>query len=107
MNDTLVSLFTKAVQVFSEQRAVETENDYVTFSELSDRSNAIRDLLMHAGVSSGEVVPIDFSHSIDMIVAIVGILKAGGAYRPIEVESPAVRVQYIVEKIAARVVIGD
>ena len=106
-DDTLVSLFTKTAQVFPEQRAVETENGFVTFSELCERSDAIRDFLLHAGVSSGEIVPIVFGHSIDMIVAMMGILKAGAAYCPVDVGSPAARVRYIVEKVAARVIIGN
>ena len=37
----------------------------------------------------------------------MGILKAGAAYCPVDFQSPAARVRYVVEQVAARVIIGD
>ena len=106
-HETVLSLFTKVAQIFPEQRTIETEDGFVKFSELAEKSDAMRDFLLHAGVSSDKVVPIVFGHSIDMIVAMMGILKVGAAYCPVDTEFPGARVRYVVEKVAARLIIGD
>ena len=106
-NNTLVSLFAKSTQAFPEKTAVEGDAGSVTFSKLSKRSDAVSDFLIQAGVCTGQVVPILFGHSIDMIIAMLGIMKAGAAYCPIDVESPERKIRHVVEKVAARVIIGD
>ena len=106
-NRTLISHFTKAVQAFPENIAVEEDAGSVTFFELSERSDAVSDFLVQADIRTGHVVPIVFGHSTEMIVAMLGIMKVGAAYCPIDVDAPEGRIRDIIEKTAARLVVGD
>jgi amino acid adenylation domain-containing protein len=106
-NDTLISYFTQSTQLFLDKIAIEEDACSVTFSELSTRSDTVRDFIAQAGLRNNQVVPIIFSHSIDMVVAMLGIMKAGAAYCPIDVDAPEGKIRYVVEKVAARVIVGD
>ncbi|TAQ85239.1 hypothetical protein B7494_g6435 [Chlorociboria aeruginascens] len=98
-SDTLVSLFATAARAFPETIAVEEDASSVTFSVLSERADTVSDFLVQANVCTGHIVLIIFSHSTDMIVAMLGIMKAGAAYCPIDIESPERKIRHVVEKV--------
>ncbi|KAJ4309002.1 hypothetical protein N0V84_011755 [Fusarium piperis] len=104
---TLVSLFNTATYDFPDEVAIEEESRSVTFSELSRSSDAVCDYLVEAGIEAGQIVPILFDASVDMVVAMLGIMKAGATYCPIDVDSPDLRIRQTLRQVAAKVMIGD
>jgi iturin family lipopeptide synthetase A len=77
----------------------------ITYRRLNQKSNRLAYILTERGVGPETVVALKMPRSIDMFVAILGILKAGGAYLPIDPDTPAERVEYILKDSNAGILI--
>ncbi len=90
--------FSKCARQFSNEIAVISENDVLTYQELHHRSNQLAHYLRHMGiVKSQGPVGIGMGRTPDLIVAILGVLKSGGAYLPLDATYPAERIAYLAE----------
>ncbi|CAG7956192.1 unnamed protein product [Penicillium salamii] len=49
----------------------------ITYGQLNSRANSLAHLLLHVGVSKGDLIPILLTSSIDFYVSVLGIVKAG------------------------------
>ena len=67
----------------------------LSYGELEERSNRLARLLAERGCEHGDRVALVCSKSPAAIVAMHAVLKAGAAYVPIDVASPAARVEKI------------
>ncbi|MEC3980968.1 non-ribosomal peptide synthetase, partial [Amycolatopsis sp. H20-H5] len=67
----------------------------LTYRELDARSNQLARLLIDRGVRRGQLVALAVPRSVDTIVSLLATLKAGAAYLPIDPESPAERLAFI------------
>jgi amino acid adenylation domain-containing protein len=76
-----------------------------TYNELNRLSDQLAHLLKEKGIQPDTIVGILVEPSVEMIVSLLGILKAGGAYLPINPQSPAARVQYMLEDSSANVLV--
>ncbi len=77
----------------------------VSYVELFDLSNRVRDRLAHAGVKRGDRVAVCLDKSIDSVATILGILKVGAAYVPLDPTAPKSRNAYIVNDCQVRAII--
>ncbi|WP_342551527.1 amino acid adenylation domain-containing protein [Paenibacillus sp. FSL R7-0652] len=94
---TMHQLFEEQVEQTPDYPAVVFENKSLTYRELNQQSNRLARTLQAKGLQTGQFVGIMAERSLEMIVGLFGILKAGGAYVPIDPESPAYRIQFILE----------
>ncbi|MCC9020569.1 non-ribosomal peptide synthetase [Flavobacterium lipolyticum] len=102
----IVEAFQYQVRKTPAQIAVVYKNQQLTYEELDRNANKIAHLLTtEYGVTNGEKVGIILDKSELLISTILGILKAGGVYVPIDVESPKIRKEFIVNDIGAKVII--
>jgi amino acid adenylation domain-containing protein len=69
----------------------------LTFRELDRRANQLAHRLRRFGVGPDRIVGIAMHRSIEMVVGLLGILKAGGAFLPIDPDSPAERLAFMVK----------
>lgn len=93
---SLSQLLDHTARKFPERIAVEdADGSSVTYGELDDLSNRLRDALLSKGILPGDRVGIYLRKSIDAVASIFGILKAGAAYVPVDPGSPASRNAYI------------
>jgi amino acid adenylation domain-containing protein len=76
--------------------AVVDKSGVLSYAELDARSNRLAHLLRTLGVSPGDRVGLYLEKSADAIVGIYGTLKTGAAYVPLDPQSPAERLAYIV-----------
>ena len=90
--------FASVDQLFEEQAArtpnavaVLSEEEHISYSDLSKRANQLAGYLQSLGVGPDSLVGISVSRSLEMIVGILGILKAGGAYVPLDAGYPRER----------------
>ena len=67
----------------------------VTYQDLDRQSNRLAHYLRKRGVTSGSLVALLLSRSLEAYVAILAILKAGAAYVPLDPEYPIQRTAYI------------
>jgi amino acid adenylation domain-containing protein len=77
----------------------------LSYAQLNRRANQLARYLRSVGVGPEERVALCMERSIDMVVALLGVLKCGGAYVPLEPSYPAVRLQYILEDAAPRLLL--
>ena len=82
---TLQQLLVLSAQKFPDRIAVEeTENGAITYHDLNQLSDRLRERLIYLGVCPGDRVGIYLRKSIDSVASIFGILKAGAAYVPVD-----------------------
>jgi len=67
----------------------------LSYSQLENAAAQTARLLMDAGVQPGTIVALMLDRSVEMIVSILGVMKAGAAYLPLDPDSPAQRVDYM------------
>lgn len=105
-NLTLLAPFHKMVALFPNKPAVVKGEEQLTYQELDDQSDRIAQLLYETKHQSKNVA-LMFSHSINMIVAILGTLKAGKTYVPIDPTFPLKRNAYILEDSNCHILLTD
>lgn len=104
----LADLLEESGQRFSDKVAVAVpEGGRLTYRELADVSDRLRDRLWHLGVRPGDRVGLRLHKSIDAVIAIFGILKAGAAYVPVDAESPAARGAFILNDCQVKALITE
>jgi len=79
----------------------------VTYRELNKKSNRLACFLREKRLKPGIIVGLMVKRSIQMITSIMGILKAGCAYLPIDIDSPAERVKYMLEDSGVNLLISQ
>src|SRR3990172_7845358 len=79
----------------------------ITFGELADLSDRVRDRLGHVGVRRGDRVGVYLPKSIDAVATIFGALQCGAAYVPVDPGAPIARNAYILNDCAVRIVVVE
>jgi amino acid adenylation domain-containing protein len=105
----LHGLLDRSAARYPERPAVEeaATGHVISYRELAELSNRLRDRLHHLGVRPGDRVGLYLRKSIDAVVAIFGILKAGAAYVPVDPGAPMSRNAYILNDCAVTIVIAE
>jgi amino acid adenylation domain-containing protein len=78
----------------------------LTYAQLDRASTQLAKVLKEIGCERGDRVCLLMPKSLPAIVSILGILKADCAYVPIDPQSPAPRVQKIIDQCEPRVFLG-
>jgi amino acid adenylation domain-containing protein/non-ribosomal peptide synthase protein (TIGR01720 family) len=82
--------------------AVSCGSRQLSYRGLNEKANALAYLLLNAGISAEEIVPVYCRRSIDLLIAIIAIFKAGGVYLPLAIDSPEERLMGIIGDCNAR-----
>ncbi|OIK05271.1 non-ribosomal peptide synthetase [Streptomyces monashensis] len=94
---TLVELFERQTARRPDAVAVSCDGATLTYGELNARANRLARHLVARGVGPESLVAVCLERSAELVVALLGVLKAGGAYLPIDPDSPADRIAYMVQ----------
>jgi amino acid adenylation domain-containing protein len=106
MTINLFQYLDDAVYCWPDNIAVEEpDGNSMTYQELGDLSDRMRDRLVGLGVRPGDRVGIWARKSIDSLVAIFGVLKTGAAYVPLDPSAPPSRNCYVLRDCAVTVVV--
>ncbi|MFQ5419831.1 MAG: amino acid adenylation domain-containing protein, partial [Anaerolineae bacterium] len=81
--------------------------DTISYQDLANLSDQVRDRLWQMGVRPGDRVGVYLDKSIDALAAIFGILKTGAAYVPVDPTGPIERNCYILMDCGVTAVILD
>ena len=79
----------------------------LTYAELERASSSFAHYLNALGVGPEALVPVCFRKSMYTIVAMVAILRAGGAFVPLDPSHPKDRLQAIVRKANANIIVAS
>jgi amino acid adenylation domain-containing protein len=103
---TIDQLLVLSAQKYPDRIAVEeTADGSITYRDLDQLSDRLRDRLTQLGVRPGDRVGIYLRKSIDAVASIFGILKAGAVYVPVDPGAPPARNAYIFSDCTVKVVI--
>lgn len=102
---SLKELFERAVQKYKKQPALIFGDKSISYEELNSLVNVLCQELQQRGIKKGQIVPILFDRSFEMLVAIHAILKLGCAYLPLDTELPDERMQFIVSDSGSHIVL--
>ncbi|MFF0190334.1 amino acid adenylation domain-containing protein [Streptomyces sp. NPDC005244] len=94
---TLVELFERQAARHANLVAVLCEGTALTYGQANARANRLARHLVAQGVGPESLVGICLERSENLVVAILAVLKAGGAYLPIDPDSPADRIAYLIQ----------
>lgn len=98
----LPHLLVETANKYPDHVAVWFEDERITYRELDRRSSCLAASLISNGLRKGDRVGIFIHKSIESIISVFGILKAGGIYVPLDPNSPAARVAYILSDCGIR-----
>jgi amino acid adenylation domain-containing protein len=104
---SVLELFEAEVDRGPAALAVSCGDVRLTYGELDERANQLAHYLRAIGIGPERVVGLCLSRSPALLVAILGILKAGGAYLPMDPETPAERLHFMLRDAGAAVVITE
>ncbi|WP_421546121.1 amino acid adenylation domain-containing protein [Lactiplantibacillus plantarum] len=104
---SLANLFEEQVLRTPDQVAINFKQYQLTYGELNIRANKVAHSLIDQGIKPGMHVPILLPRNERFVIAILGVLKAGANYVPLSLDYPKERVDYILDKIHANLVIDD
>src|SRR4051812_22318636 len=72
--------------------AIVTQDRSISYGELDQKSDAVRDLLLAAGIRQRSIIAILIEDRLELVAAIIGILKAECIFVPIDPRYPANRI---------------
>jgi non-ribosomal peptide synthetase component F len=99
---TVLELFHDRVAAFPDATAIVSQEETLTYGELTNRSDRIASYLIERLPRTGGLVTIEGTCSANFISTIVGVLKANAAYIPIDYHYPEERKAYIIEQSGMR-----
>jgi amino acid adenylation domain-containing protein len=68
----------------------------ITYAELDRRASLLASRLVKIGAAPEKIIAIVAQRSLDFIVAIVAVLKSGAAWLPVDPDTPAERIRYMI-----------
>ena len=86
--DNVPHNFQISVAQNSNSIAIRTATERLSYAELDARAEALRDLLVSAGVQQGTLVGIFLDRSVSAITSFLAVMKAGGAFVLLDPGSP-------------------
>ena len=99
--------FSHSATKFPHKIAVCCDGESRTFTELEEFTNSFARSLQAKGIKKQHLIPFFLKKSVRSIQALLSILKADCAYVPIDINSPAQRLESILLSADARVLIVD
>ncbi|MFF7366783.1 non-ribosomal peptide synthetase [Streptomyces tricolor] len=104
---TLADLFAEQVARTPDARAVECEDDTLSYAELDRAAERIAAGLRAHGVRPDDLVGLCLDRGTMQMAGLIGILKAGAAYVPIDPNHPRDRIRLIVDDARMAVAVTD
>ncbi|MBU2346700.1 MAG: amino acid adenylation domain-containing protein, partial [Gammaproteobacteria bacterium] len=105
--DLMHELFEAQVLVTPEKLALICGAEQFSFARLNERANQLAHYLRAQGVVAGSLVGIALTRSSLMVVSILAVLKTGAAYVPLDPESPAQRLEYMLEDTGVQLLLTE
>jgi amino acid adenylation domain-containing protein len=95
-----------ACEAWATETAVAMGSQRLTYEQLEQTSNRLARMLIAQGVKPGERVCLLQPKTPAAIVSMLATLKAGAVYVPLDIASPAARVQMILDSAQPRMVLA-
>ncbi|KAI0554287.1 hypothetical protein F4679DRAFT_527807 [Xylaria curta] len=96
---SVVDIFLQQVTAYPDKVAVKDSLSHLTYAELDKKSDQLARWLTKQSFANEKAVGVYAGRSCQTIIAFLGVLKANLAYVPLDVNSPASRVESIMSSI--------
>ncbi len=100
-------VFEQVAKKFKNNPALCFKNQTLTYQQLNEQVNQVAHTLIEKGLGQGDIVAVVTEPSIEMIVATWGVIKAGAIYLPIDHQYPVERIEAILDKSNARILLSN
>ncbi len=107
MTTRVQDYISESARRFPDRTAVTCRNASLSYQKLDAFGNSFARFLIRQGAVRGRFVPFFMPKGIPAIQALVSILKAGCAYVPIDVASPAARLESILDSLQTDLIVTD
>ncbi|EKN70650.1 AMP-dependent synthetase and ligase [Neobacillus bataviensis LMG 21833] len=97
----------RAASRYKDKTALVEEDKIISYEELDHGANRFANYLIEIGFKKGETIATICSNSIDFVIAMFGIQKAGLIWVPINPGISISEKNYILTKVAAKMIIAD
>jgi len=104
-NKTIVELFEEQVEKTPNNISVVFENKSLTYKELNNKANILAKNLVNLNTKQNDIIGLLLPRSLDLIVSIWGVLKSGAGYILIDPSLPNERINYMLKKANAHMLI--
>ncbi len=105
LDKTVAEWFAEQVRIQPDAVAIVSEEQAVTYGELSRMAERLAYSFIQNGVASGDIVAICMERSIESVAGMLGIWKAGGAYLPLDSTYPQERLSYMLAEAQVKVLL--
>ncbi|MEM8583187.1 MAG: AMP-binding protein, partial [Bacteroidota bacterium] len=102
-----LALFGQQVEHQAEHRAISFGEHSMSYLELDEAANQLSHFLISRGLRVGDTVAIHHKRHPRLVIAILAVLKAGGTYVPLAADLPAERLQLILQKSQAKILLTE
>lgn len=99
--------FENQISKFRNSVALSCGDSELSYGELGCRIDTVARRLAKTGVYAGDYVALYFGRRLDSVICMLAIFKLGCIYVPIDVENPAERVRFMIERSGCRAVITE
>jgi amino acid adenylation domain-containing protein len=106
-NITVYRIFEDVADKFSEKIAVTAASGDISYAELNRKANRIAHALQRLDLGHQSIAGIYLQASVGYIAAMIGIMKSGNVFMPVNIQTPATRLDSILEKTRPSVIITD
>ena len=100
-------LFEEQVERTPDNVALIFGENSLTYGELNSKANQLANYLKEKGIGEKTVVSIVETHSIELVISILGVLKASWTYLPIDPSYPTERINYMLEDSCSRLILTN
>ncbi|MEU4445217.1 non-ribosomal peptide synthase/polyketide synthase [Actinosynnema sp. NPDC050801] len=105
--ETFAELLEAQVRRTPDATALVFRDERLTFAELNARANRLARHLVASGAGPERVVALALPRSVDAVVAMVAVWKAGAVYLPVDPDSPADRLEFVLADAAPVLVVTE
>ncbi|WP_339362889.1 AMP-binding protein, partial [Vallitalea maricola] len=107
MVNTIQDKLLEALKKYNSKTAAEYNEQKVTYEEIDNRSETIKNVLVAKEIPQKTPVGILLDNKVEMITAMIGILKAGGIFVPLDENYQNTRLQIMSECAELKYIITD
>ncbi|MGH0498965.1 amino acid adenylation domain-containing protein [Bacillus wiedmannii] len=104
---TVCELFEEQAIKTPNKIALEFKEETLTYRELNEKANQLASHLGEKRIDKNSIVAIMETHSIELLISILGVLKVGAAYLPIDPVYPIDRINYMLEDSKSKLLLTN
>ena len=100
-------LFEQKVLTQPDAIALVFNDQQISYAELNNKANQLATELIQKGVGPDDMVGVNITRSIYLMIATIAVHKAGAAYVPLDPDFPADRISYMINDSAMELIISQ